>query len=343
MRDQVIFKLIFSILIAVCSSAAFPNLPDERLPRKVFDVEEPSARVAGLPGNMSYLKQDCRAIYPASLRERVVHTAVQEWAYFGFKIYDLAHTRDDNPSYKREPWTRPVIDPIEAARVADSIAGYWSSTPNSGWILERQNQYWNVHGPGSRWRDPWSAAFISWVMCESGIIELQRFQRAVAHHTYIDQAISARETKDSLGLFVAFDIGEEPIEPGDLLCRGSRPNYGSIEARRLQMGEGARTHCDIVVKLDEENKRIMVIGGNVRAWVRLKLLPADYDEDGALIPAPHNGRRIFAHLKLQAREVSNKVFERSPSLQRLICDTNTSDLSDIITADADSCSKRVID
>ena len=180
-------------------------------------------------------------------------------------------------------------------------------------------------------------------MCESGIIEPHRFQRAVAHHTYIDQAIMTRDRQDSLGLFAAFDIGEEPIEPGDLLCRGSRPNYESIGARRLQMGEGARTHCDIVVKLDEENKRIMVIGGNVRAWVRLKLLPADYDEDGAMIPAPHNGRRIFAHLKLQAKKVSSEVFEGSPSLQRLICDTNTSDLLGIIAADTDSCLKQVAD
>ena len=343
MTDRATLKLTLFILAVVCSSAALSTLPKERLPREIFDVEEPSARVTGSPGNMSYLRKDCRSIYPTNLRERIVHTAVQEWAYFGFKIYDLTHTRDDNPNYKQQPWVRPAIDPVEAARVADSIAGYWSSTPNSGWILERQNQYWNVRGPGSRWRDPWSAAFISWIMCESGIIEPHRFQRAVAHHTYIDQAIITRDKQDSPGLFAAFDIGEERIEPGDLLCRGSRPEYESIKARRLQIGVGARSHCDIVVKLDEENKRIMVIGGNVRAWVRLKLLPADHTVDGVMIPAPYNGRRIFAHLKLQAGEVSSQVFDASPSLLELACDTSILDLSGIITMDSSSCLKQVAD
>ena len=180
-------------------------------------------------------------------------------------------------------------------------------------------------------------------MCESGIIEPHRFQRAVAHHTYIDQAITTRDKRDSSGLFAAFDIGEELIEPGDLLCRGSRPDYQSIGARRLQIGVGARSHCDIVVKLDERNKRIMVIGGNVRAWVRLKLLPADHTADGVMIPAPYNGRRIFAHLKLLSGEVSSQVFDASPSLLEMACDTSIPDLSDIITMGSSSCLRQVAD
>ena len=75
---------------------------------------------------------------------------------------------------------------------------------------------------GSRWRNPWSAAFISWVICESGVDELSRFKRAVAHHAYIDQAIVNREKDNELGLYFAYDVGEETIQPGDLLCRGSR-------------------------------------------------------------------------------------------------------------------------
>ena len=74
MTDRATLKLSLFILAVVCSSAALSTLPKERLPREIFDVEEPSARVAGLPGNMSYLRKDCRAIYPANLRERIVHT-----------------------------------------------------------------------------------------------------------------------------------------------------------------------------------------------------------------------------------------------------------------------------
>ena len=54
-------------------------------------------------------------------------------------------------------------------------------------------------------------------------------------------------------------------------------------------------HCDVVVKLEADRKRILAIGGNVRGTVSLKLLPAAL-RDGNLAPA----REIFAHLKLRA-------------------------------------------
>ena len=129
-----------------------------------------------------------------------------------------------------------------------------------------------------------------------------------------------------MGLYFAYDIGEEAIQPGDLLCRGSRPNYNSLEDRKAQLGVGARTHCDFVVKLDKDNDRIMVIGGNVRAWVRLKLLPGDYSQDGKMIPAPYDGRRVFAHLKLQADSVSERVFEKSLPLLQPICGKSEIDI-----------------
>ena len=329
------FKLVLFVIAWVSNSSSV--ISQERSPHGLFGIEPPSARVTGAPGEMSYIKQDCDQKGIEGLRRRIVHTATHEWAYFGFQVYDLTHTRDDNPDYVRQPWTRPVIDTSEARRVADSIAGYWSSTPNSQWILGRQNQYWSERGAGSRWRNPGSAAFVSWVICESGIDDQNRFRRAVAHHVYIDQAIVNRERNDSQGLYIAYDIGEEFIEPGDLLCRSSRPNYQTLAARKAQLGVGARTHCDFVVKLDEEKKRIMVIGGNVRAWVRLKLLPADYSRGGAIVPAPYDGRRIFAHLKLQAKNVSNRVFDESLSLLQQNCGKNKTDLEEIISVDTGLC------
>ena len=317
-------KLILLALVWVFYSS--PIKSQEEILQEAFEIHAPSARVKGSPGLMMYLKQDCDSKGIKGLRQRIVYTAMHEWAYFGFQVYDLTHTRDDNPDYVRQPWTRPVIEADEAIRVADAIAGYWSSTPDSQWILERQNQYWKERGAGSRWRNPWSAAFISWVICESGVDELSRFKRAVAHHAYIDQAIVNREKDNKLGLYFAYDVGEETIQPGDLLCRGSRPNYNSLEDRKAQLGVGARTHCDFVVKLDKDNDRIMVIGGNVRAWVRLKLLPGDYSQDGKMIPAPYDGRRVFAHLKLQANSVSDLVFEKSLPLLQPICGKSEIDI-----------------
>ena len=320
MRKGDSIKYLAVIIIVLNATLSVSQIQyQERLPQDIFDVAAPSARVTGAPGDMAYLERNCRAIATDNLRQRIVNTAIQEWSYFGYALYDLTHTRDDNPDYRKRPWTRPRIDYNEAIRVADSIAGYWSSTPESAWILGRQNQYWLDRGAGSRWRDPWSAAFISWIMCESGLGDNRRFRRAIAHHSYIDQAIRARNDNESLSAYVAYDSGELPIEPGDLLCRGMRPNYKSLAARQLQMGVGARTHCDIVVKLDADNNQIMLIGGNVCGWVRLKLLPADINDNGYLEAAPYDSRRIFAHLKLQADSIPNNAFELSPSIQSLSC------------------------
>ena len=293
--------------------------PVGRLPNSVFDVMPPSARVDGDIGEMVFLERSCRNISDGNLRERIINVAVQEWAFFGLSVLDLTHTRQSNPDFQAQPWRRTLIAADEAERVADSIAGYWSSTPDSAWILERQNQSWESRGAGSRWRNPWSAAFISWVMCESGLGEPTRFRRAIAHHTYIDQAITARDDNESLSAFVAFNPGEREIVPGDMLCRGSRPAYRSIEDRRGQLGQGARSHCDIVVAVEEHNDRILLIGGNVRSWVRLKMLPGRINGKGIFEPEPYNNRQIFAHLQLQAEPISSNALHQALTMRELSC------------------------
>ena len=107
--------------------------------------------------------------------------------------------------------------------------------------MERQNDSWNgPRGIASRWNAPWSAAFVSWVMCEAGLGGTNQFRRAVAHHAYIDQAIRACDGRASQAAFTAYDAGETAIEPGDLLCSSRRPAYRAIAERRRQMGVGAR-------------------------------------------------------------------------------------------------------
>ena len=118
--------------------------------------------------------------------------------------------------------------------------------------------------------------------------------------------------------FAAYDIGEAPIAPGDLLCSARRPAYRSIAERRRQMGDGARTHCDIVVKVDTSRDRILAIGGNVRGSVSLKLLPAARDPGKDLRPVA-GSRRMFAHLKLRAEPIEEDALDRSPTMQALAC------------------------
>ena len=293
--------------------------PVGRLPTSVLDVRAPSARVTGEPGNVIYTHRACSQRDTSDLRARIVNVATQEWGFFGMSVLDLTHTRASNPDFRAAPWRRTLIAPDEAQRVATTIAGYWSSTPDSAWILETQNQSWQSNGPGSRWRSPWSAAFISWVMCESGLGDKERFQRAIAHHSYIDQAILASTQAESESAYRAFNPGEQTILPGDLLCRGSRPSYRSIAERKEQLGMGARSHCDIVVAIEEQKQRILLIGGNVRSWVRLKILPGQFNGSGLFEPEPYNNRQIFAHLQLQARPINKEALFDSPTLRQFDC------------------------
>ena len=176
--------------------------PANRLPADLLDVVPPSARVTGAPGRMRISQTGCRPVetLTADLRRRIVDVAVQEWAFFGFGVVDQTIVEAPRtfaaptPAGSRSRRGRSRISTEESARVAASIAGYWTVTAEGGWIIDRQNEAWRrSDGIGARWQSPWSAAFVSWVMCESGLTDTGVFRWAVAHHRYIDQAIHARD------------------------------------------------------------------------------------------------------------------------------------------------------
>jgi len=303
-------------LLTVTPHLRAQQVPFERLPTETFDVTPPSARVAGGPGQMQVIGAACRSLPTAEVRRRIVNVAVQEWGFFGFPIDDQTVERDNGETRStRRAGFRRQGNPEENRRVAASIAGYWSATPDGSWMVERQNDNWNgSRGLTSRWRDPWSAAFISWVMCESGLGDSDQFRRNIAHHVYIDQAIRARDSNDASAAFVAYDPGEVDVEPGDMLCSASRPAYNSISERRRQMGDGARMHCDVVVKVDAASQRILTVGGNVGGRVSLKIMRAV--PDGDVLRA--DGRRgLFAHLKLRADSIEVSALDSTPTMKAL--------------------------
>lgn len=292
---------------AVVTAGAQQQTAFERLPATVLDAMSPDDRVAGPPGRMAIENRACRSFPAADVRRRIIELAVQEWGYFGFAVVDRTADDDDGgPGERSSRSRRRRGSNTDATRVASSIAGYWAVTSDGGWILENQNAIWNRSDSTSRWRHAWSAAFISWLMCEGGLASSTQFQRAIAHHTYIDQAIRARDGRAASAAFTAYQPGETPVTPGDLVCSARRPAYTSLAERRRQMGEGARTHCDVVVKVDDARGRILTIGGNVRGTVGLKAFPAD-------LPG------IFAHLRLSDAYAAADVFEASPAVQALGC------------------------
>ncbi len=321
------------VLLVVLAAAPAANAqPLSRLPVQTLDVTPPSARVSGELDAMRVRQAACTARPAAQIRKRIVDIAIQEWGFFGFPMLNGA---DDDGSF--EPPVAPLrIDanvrpggrfaplPLdELTRVASTVAGYWSATPAGAAMIARQNSAWS--GPGGvngRWADPWSAAFISWVMCEAGLADSAKFQRSIAHWNYIDQAIQARDGRAAGAAFVAYDLGEAEILPGDLLCSGRRPAYGNLAQRRRQMGTGARTHCDIVVDVDARNARILTIGGNVRRVVSMKNFAAVQNARGNWLPAENEGSRLrplFAHLKLRADPIEPGALLKSPTVRALGC------------------------
>jgi hypothetical protein len=295
---------LFIVMLVVCMpslTAAQDPAHTERLPRASLDVMPPSERVRGEPGDIQVIDRTCRQYTGVDVRQRIVDIARQEWAFFGHSVIDMTSQEEQARDNGRLPrfWRSDWMTEEEAYRLADDVAGYWAAAPDSSWIVNRQNQRWRDIGITARWRDFWSAAFTSWVMCESGLGQPEQFQRAIAHHTYIDQAIRSRDGLEPAAAYTAYDIGEQQILPGDMLCRGSRPEYRNLNERRAHMGQGARTHCDVVVELDTANQRIKVIGGNVRGSVRMKLLPAGQSDFGDLMPLPYGSRQMFIHLSLK--------------------------------------------
>ena len=323
-------------LIGLCtaSGAYAQQAGFDRLASDVFDVVPPSALVRGAPGRMSVQASACRTLPTEETRRRIVDVVVQEWGFFGFRVVDQTDVSarvtpgngggnggGSSPDARGGRRRRSRLSPEESERVAASIAGYWAVTPEGSWIVERQNDSWNgPRGTASRWNAPWSAAFVSWVMCEAGLGGTNQFRRAVAHHSYIDQAIRARDGRASQAAFTAYDAGETAIEPGDLLCSSRRPTYRTIAERRRQMGVGARSHCDVVVKLDEAGERILAIRGNVRGTVSLKLLPAVRGAGEPLrLGTGGEARPTFAHLKLRAGPIDANALDTSPTIKAFGC------------------------
>ncbi len=313
-----------------------------RLPRAAFDVITPSERVAGARGSLTAYQTLCRNGPTSWARRRVVDVAVQEWAFFGMQTIDATKVEDrilppglvpdainpQLPAPRIERQFARVGTPESNDDLDTTIAGYWSSTPDAPRILAQQNAAWNAPGGNSvNWVQPWSAAFISWVMCEAGLGEMGQFHRSIAHREYIDQAIRARDGMDAEAAYVAYDAGEAQIEPGDLLCNArASANYRMLADRRSDVGRFAPTHCDIVVKIDERVGRIFVIGGNVEQSVSLTILPLRRDGEAYAKPVDDSiidgARTVFAHLKLRADRVELNALDNSPTVRALSAPTN---------------------
>jgi hypothetical protein len=133
----------------------------------------------------------------------------------------------------------------------------------------------------------WSAAFISYVIRQSGV-GANAFQFANAHRVYIYDAFAAStaELSDKTGdwLYRACPVTTTRPRIGDMICHQREPALadasgqavreriraelsGSAKARSVR-----RTHCEVVAHIDVGARKMYTIGGNVNQAVSARKL-----------------------------------------------------------------------
>lgn len=191
--------------------------------------------------------------YLSPITRRILGLARSEWHYFGSQTVVYHEDEESIPH-----------------------VGIWEDDDESH--IVRINEYWRAVGKsglsGSDCQQPWSAAFISWVMKTAGVPEI-RFPRASAHWIYLSKII-----RDPTGLYAAFvprSIRDYSPRPGDLIC-ANREHYTLPSITRPLDSywlENAKLHCDIVV--ERSGSVLEAIGGNVRNSVSKSILTLDAD------------------------------------------------------------------
>ena len=177
---------------------------------------------------------------------KAVDLAVQEWEHWG------RQTLRSNRRVKRQKG-EPKIHFEKDSGYAERVGEFWAVVNNEKWT--------------GKTNEPWSAAFVSWVMQEAGAGKAFRYSGA--HSVYIRAAIANRKAGKLDAGFVGYRIEEMAPRLGDLVCY-------SREEKQTATYDSVKhypSHCDVVVATGEDE--IEVIGGNVQDSVSKKILAVD--------------------------------------------------------------------
>lgn len=186
-------------------------------------------------------------------RTALLAAASKEWQFFGAQQIDL----------RQEPPSAPRLGLLEdEGDAVQRIALYWQSVGRSY--------------TGADTEQPWSAAFISYLMLMAGVADSD-FQRSEAHFNYLSYLKQRQDAPDPL--FVLRPVSTQSVAPGDLICTARDDNtVDTIEAIR----PGLPGHCDVVYELHPLLGWAGVIGGNVYNSVSESMIPLTWD--GRVIP-----------------------------------------------------------
>ncbi|MGL4323027.1 MAG: DUF2272 domain-containing protein [Beijerinckiaceae bacterium] len=288
--------LALAICCVVFTQAIAQPFPDarERVEIKYDEAAQP------VPRSVRVKNSQCResisdAHAVATMRQQIVDLAAREWEAFHFPVLDIAseglplipkiQTQQSrqhghalvpdalNPVLPQTYANRALRNGLveDDATIAARIGGYWAVVPNTS-AIATQNHIWAKGGwPGAGWAQPWSAAFISWVMCEAGFTRAQ-FMRAPSHANYIAGFFQNKQAS----AFTPQPLTTMP-QLGDLACASRNTNaplHSPEDARQVALDD-APMHCDIIVGFAAD--RIFLIGGNVNNAVTLTVAPRNRD------------------------------------------------------------------
>ncbi len=206
--------------------------------------------------------------YPPETRTRMMRILEAEWREWGANVVD-ARDRDfpdmDGPIAEEDP------------AAFSKVLAYWSMVGWQDYILRNKAAFISGGAGGLCSGDelagdgrpaiwgcqPWSAAFISFVMRTAGI-DREEFPPSAGHRDYVDALIQNSDAFGARATFVAHEIEDYAPVPGDMICadragRGGR--ISTLAQRRAELGRGRPMHCDIVLRTAPGE--VLAVGGNV--------------------------------------------------------------------------------
>lgn len=135
---------------------------------------------------------------------------------------------------------------------------------------------------------PWSAAFISYLMDQAHLTN-QQFRYSSAHWQYIKAAFE----QPSGYVYKACDARQTVPAVGDLLCysRGAfaLKNFAQWHQASQNPNFAEAAHCEVVIAVEKDAKKIELIGGNVLQSVTRRKLKLNAEN---LISSAHHPERF---------------------------------------------------
>jgi Uncharacterized protein conserved in bacteria (DUF2272) len=244
-------------------------------PEPLADASQPYAHLAQQDAALSHLPPFTRAPImrggaPVFTRAAVLAIARREWDLFG---------------RQQASFLEPVLEDADQHEAGE---GYWQRIGEYWWLglpaHERRRRSTGTHdsdgheAASPEARDPWSAAFIAYVMRMAGARE--RFPYSGAHRVYITEATRNvhRQCRDAL--LIAHAPDAYAPKPGDLVCY-TRGNASAITLAMLpdrvppELVNRWESHCDLVAAMDRTH--LVLLGGNVANAVAVRSAPIDAD------------------------------------------------------------------